>query len=86
MNPPNIEVKHKLEWNGSHDCTFGAEITNNQVTDLHFCEPPAKAGEEQVCLRSTNEHFLRQLAYNLTEMFAYIDKERAKTGSFATTE
>lgn len=83
MNPPDIQIQHTLSWNGTHDCTFEATITNNVVTDVHFCEPPAKVNDEQICVRSTNEHFLRQLAANLSEMFAYIDKERSKTGTFS---
>lgn len=83
MNPPVTELKHQLSWNGQNDCTFEATITNNLVTDLHFCEPPAKTDTEQICLRSTNEHYLRQVASHLTELFAFVDRERAKTGTFA---
>jgi hypothetical protein len=83
MNPPEIQNKHTLTWNSTQDCTFSAEITNDQVTDLHFCEPPAKTDTEQVCLRSTNEHYLRQVAANLNELFAYVDKQRSKSGTFA---
>ncbi|MCW3111326.1 MAG: hypothetical protein JWQ09_5832 [Segetibacter sp.] len=83
MNPPLIQNIHKLEWNSTNDCVFEATITNNFVTDIHFCEPPAKVGDEQTCLRSTNEPYLRQLAANLNELFAYIDKERSKVASFS---
>lgn len=83
MNNPVITNTHDLSWNATADCTFTATVTNNIVTDLHFCEPPAKVGDEQTCIRSTNEHFLRQTMANLIELFNYIDKERAKTGTFA---
>lgn len=83
MNPPNLINTHELSWNGTSDCTFTATITNNVVTELHFCEPPAKVGDEQTCLRSTNEHFLRQTMDNLIELFSYVDRERAKTGTFS---
>lgn len=79
MNPPEIKNIHQLEWNATHDCTFIATITNNMVSELHFCEPPV---DGQSCLKSTNENYLRQLADNLVEMFAYIDKERSKVGNF----
>ncbi len=82
MNPPEEINIRKLEWNGTNDCVFTAEITNNAVTDLHFCEPPAKVGEDQNCMRSTNEAFLRQVAANLAELFAYVDAEREKKGTF----
>lgn len=85
MNNPIVNNIHALSWNSSHDCTFEATLTNNVVTDLHFCEPPAKAGEEQVCVRSVNENFLRQLAANLTELLAYIDRGREATGQFAVS-
>ncbi len=84
MNNPIIENKHKLEWNGTHHCVFTAEITNGLITDLHFCEPPV--GEAQACLKTTNEFYLRQVAENLTEMFKYVDAQRAKTGSFSVDE
>ena len=86
MNPPEVKNIHDLSWNATHDCVFTATLTNNAVTDLHFCEPPAKVGDEQVCIRSTNEVFLRQTMANLIELFTYIDKERAKNGSFANDE
>lgn len=86
MNPPLIENTHILTWNASNDCVFEATITNNVVTKLHFCEPPAKVGDDRTCLTSTDEHFLRQTAANLTELIAYIDRERAKIGTFKLDE
>jgi hypothetical protein len=82
MNNPEIQNIHTLTWNGQNDCVFEAVLTNNRVTKLHFCEPPAKVDEPQICITSTNEHFLRQAMENLTELFSYIDKQRAATGTF----
>lgn len=86
MNNPELINIHNLSWNASADCIFTATVTNNMVTELHFCEPPAKVDEEQTCLKSTNEHFLRQLAANLTELLAYVDRERGKVGAFRVDE
>lgn len=86
MNPAEIINTHKLSWNGRNDCVFEATVTNNSVSALHFCEPPAKTGEERICLTSTDEHFLRQTAEYLNELFAYVDKERSKTGTFKLDE
>lgn len=86
MNPPELKNIHTLSWNGQNDCVFTAEITNNTVSNLHFCEPPAKVCDEQTCLRSNNEHFLRQAAQYLNELFEYVDRERAKTGTFKLDE
>lgn len=83
MNPPIVNNIHQLDWNATHDCIFTAEITNNHVTALHFCEPPI---DGQTCLKSTNELYLRQMAANLAEMFAYIDKQRGIVGTFKTDE
>lgn len=86
MNPAEIINIHKLSWNPTNDCCFEATITNNKVTALHFCEPPAKVDDERICLTSTDEHFLRQTAEYLNELFAYVDRERSKTGTFKLDE
>lgn len=83
MNSPIITNIHTLEWNGQNDCIFTAEITNNMVSALHFCEPPI---DGQTCLKSINELYLRQTAANLNELFAYIDKQRSLTGTFRVDE
>lgn len=86
MNPPLVENKQTLTWNSSHDCVFEAIIINNQIAELRFCEPPAKSGEEQVCLHSINENYLRQTHANLSELLSHIDKQRSLTGTFRVDE
>lgn len=83
MNNPIVKNSHSLSWNGSQDCTFTAEITNGFITELHFCEPPAKIGDEkQCCLTSVNEPYIRQVHEFLGDLLDYMDKQRAATGTF----
>lgn len=86
MNAPEITNVHFLSWNGASDCLFEATITNNKISALHFCEPPAKSGEERVCLTTINEPFIRQTAQYLTELVRYMDDLISKTGTFKLDE
>lgn len=86
MNPPIQEDIRHLSWNATNDCVFEATVTNGVVTQLHFCAPPAKSGDERVCLKSIDEPFLRQLTQILPELYKYVDELRSKNGTFKVDE
>jgi hypothetical protein len=86
MNPPIKEDIHHLTWNASGDCIFEATITNNKISSLHFCAPPAKNGEERICLNSIDEAFFRQVVDCGVELLRYMDDLRSKTGTFKLDE
>ena len=78
------EIKNRLTWH--NEGKFEAELINNVITKVNFCEPGKGLQDTGKVLTSTNYKYLEAVYNCLGELFAFIRDENKRLGYHFSNE